>query len=192
MRGHARVRRRPNTRRMTRGLTRAAIHSGFALALLAALVMVTSPSPARAAVSRSSSEWIALASTITGVPAANEFLVEARVALAQQGLSTIGQLAEPGDCPPAIGEVSADPDHFTPLLASCCKICTVGIACGDTCISARYTCHVGAGCACNAGGLVAPPPPPPPALTITVVTQSPYPVLAVGQTVEFQLVAEIT
>lgn len=33
--------------------------------------------------------------------------------------------------------------------AGCCKICTKGIACGDTCISASKTCRVGPGCACN-------------------------------------------
>jgi hypothetical protein len=31
----------------------------------------------------------------------------------------------------------------------CCKVCHVGKACGDTCISRDYACHVGAGCACN-------------------------------------------
>jgi hypothetical protein len=31
----------------------------------------------------------------------------------------------------------------------CCKVCRVGKACGDTCISRSYECHVGAGCACN-------------------------------------------
>jgi len=30
----------------------------------------------------------------------------------------------------------------------CCKVCTVGKPCGDTCISRDYTCHVGPGCAC--------------------------------------------
>jgi hypothetical protein len=30
----------------------------------------------------------------------------------------------------------------------CCKVCTVGKPCGDTCISKDYTCHVGPGCAC--------------------------------------------
>src|SRR5207237_5198753 len=29
---------------------------------------------------------------------------------------------------------------------NCCKVCTVGKACGDTCISRSYTCHVGQGC----------------------------------------------
>jgi hypothetical protein len=32
---------------------------------------------------------------------------------------------------------------------SCCKVCTVGKACGNTCISRDKTCHVGLGCACN-------------------------------------------
>lgn len=31
----------------------------------------------------------------------------------------------------------------------CCKICTKGKACGDTCIPKWKTCHVGPGCACN-------------------------------------------
>lgn len=31
----------------------------------------------------------------------------------------------------------------------CCKTCRKGKACGDTCISRSYTCHVGRGCACN-------------------------------------------
>lgn len=33
--------------------------------------------------------------------------------------------------------------------AGCCKICTKGKACGNTCISRGYTCWVGPGCACN-------------------------------------------
>ena len=37
----------------------------------------------------------------------------------------------------------------TPPAQSCCKICTVGKACGNTCISREKTCHVGPGCACD-------------------------------------------
>jgi hypothetical protein len=37
----------------------------------------------------------------------------------------------------------------TPPAQSCCKICTVGKACGNTCISRSKTCHVGQGCACD-------------------------------------------
>lgn len=31
----------------------------------------------------------------------------------------------------------------------CCKICTVGKACGDSCINRDYQCHQPRGCACN-------------------------------------------
>jgi hypothetical protein len=33
---------------------------------------------------------------------------------------------------------------------ACCKVCTAGRACGNTCIAAYKTCHVGPGCACDA------------------------------------------
>lgn len=33
--------------------------------------------------------------------------------------------------------------------SGCCRICTVGKACGNSCISRSYTCHKGRGCACN-------------------------------------------
>ena len=32
---------------------------------------------------------------------------------------------------------------------SCCKICRTGKACGNSCISAKRTCHQAKGCACN-------------------------------------------
>lgn len=32
----------------------------------------------------------------------------------------------------------------------CCKICDTGKACGNSCISRKYNCHKGRGCACNA------------------------------------------
>jgi hypothetical protein len=32
---------------------------------------------------------------------------------------------------------------------ACCKVCTVGKACSDTCISREKICHVGPGCACD-------------------------------------------
>jgi hypothetical protein len=31
----------------------------------------------------------------------------------------------------------------------CCRICTTGKACGDSCIARSKTCHKGKGCACN-------------------------------------------
>ena len=32
---------------------------------------------------------------------------------------------------------------------SCCKVCTTGKACGNTCIPQMDTCHQPPGCACN-------------------------------------------
>jgi endonuclease YncB( thermonuclease family) len=38
-----------------------------------------------------------------------------------------------------------------PLLVSCCKVCSAGKACGDSCISKSKQCHKGPGCACDGG-----------------------------------------
>lgn len=42
-------------------------------------------------------------------------------------------------------EESARP---SPPMRSCCKYCSTGIPCGDTCIAANRTCRKGRGCAC--------------------------------------------
>jgi hypothetical protein len=34
----------------------------------------------------------------------------------------------------------------------CCRMCSRGKACGNSCIAAWKTCHRGVGCACNSGG----------------------------------------
>jgi hypothetical protein len=34
--------------------------------------------------------------------------------------------------------------------SQCCRICTKGKACGDSCINVSFTCHKGRGCSCNA------------------------------------------
>lgn len=34
-------------------------------------------------------------------------------------------------------------------LSRCCKVCSAGKACGNTCIAEWMTCHVGPGCACD-------------------------------------------
>ena len=49
----------------------------------------------------------------------------------------------------AVGVLAAKDNHGVSYGGSCCKICTVGKACGDTCISQYDICHVGVGCACN-------------------------------------------
>lgn len=33
--------------------------------------------------------------------------------------------------------------------SECCRVCTTGKACGDTCIATTSTCSKPAGCACN-------------------------------------------
>jgi len=35
------------------------------------------------------------------------------------------------------------------ITTSCCKVCSQGKACGDSCISKSYTCHKAPGCACD-------------------------------------------
>jgi hypothetical protein len=37
----------------------------------------------------------------------------------------------------------------SPATLSCCRVCTKGKACGDSCINVSFTCHKGPGCACN-------------------------------------------
>ncbi len=36
-----------------------------------------------------------------------------------------------------------------PVVLTCCRVCSVGKACGNTCISRDKTCNVGPGCACD-------------------------------------------
>jgi hypothetical protein len=40
--------------------------------------------------------------------------------------------------------------YSAPSVRTCCKICSKGKACGDSCIARNETCHKGVGCACNA------------------------------------------
>jgi hypothetical protein len=41
--------------------------------------------------------------------------------------------------------------HLLPAgnAVGCCKVCTAGKACGNSCISKYDICHVGPGCACD-------------------------------------------
>ena len=43
--------------------------------------------------------------------------------------------------------------------AACCRVCTKGKACGDSCINRSYTCTKGPGCACD-GYMPEPEEPP--------------------------------
>jgi hypothetical protein len=82
------------------------------------------------------------------VAAATPTRPPAAVATATRPPAAVASTATPR--PP----VAAPPPAAKPAPVACCKRCTTGIACGDTCISASRNCRVGAGCACN--GLVEP------------------------------------
>ena len=56
--------------------------------------------------------------------------------------ASIQEAPEPTYTPPPAAETQ-----------SCCKYCTTGKACGDSCISRSYNCYKGVGCACNASDL---------------------------------------
>lgn len=72
------------------------------------------------------------------------------VLIATAALGSSAALAGPKD---VVRETFPAPTRaFTfgaPVYQQCCKICTKGKACGDTCIPRDRTCHVGRGCACD-------------------------------------------
>jgi hypothetical protein len=45
-------------------------------------------------------------------------------------------------------QAQADPDCVP--ASECCKVCSKGKACGNSCISESKNCHKGRGCACDA------------------------------------------
>jgi hypothetical protein len=53
----------------------------------------------------------------------------------------------------AFGCSSQNPVEFHEVVRApasvCCKVCTKGKACGNSCISKSKTCHKASGCACN-------------------------------------------
>lgn len=52
---------------------------------------------------------------------------------------------------------AATPNACIPPI-KCCRVCTEGKACGNTCIAADKTCHKGRGCACSASEVCAEDP----------------------------------
>lgn len=49
----------------------------------------------------------------------------------------------PASLGPCLGGTAAAQGFY------CCKVCTKGKACGNSCIARWKTCHKGKGCACN-------------------------------------------
>jgi hypothetical protein len=63
----------------------------------------------------------------------------------------VAGLAAP-QLPAALSEIvpppAFDQSPMPTPVQGCCKHCTKGKPCGDTCIARNKTCHVGPGCAC--------------------------------------------
>ena len=52
----------------------------------------------------------------------------------------------------AAATLALGPSAYDSCLArggGCCRVCSAGKACGDSCIARSKTCHKGKGCACN-------------------------------------------
>jgi hypothetical protein len=43
----------------------------------------------------------------------------------------------------------SSPSYAASAFAGCCKVCSKGKACGNSCISRDKECHKGKGCACD-------------------------------------------
>jgi beta-lactamase superfamily II metal-dependent hydrolase len=86
----------------------------------------------------SNASWIVLTSGASGNGSGTAFFsVAANTGSARSGSITVaGQSVS----------VSQAGVATTPV---CCKVCTTGQPCGDTCISLSYTCHTAPGCACD-------------------------------------------
>jgi hypothetical protein len=61
-----------------------------------------------------------------------------------------GQTQPTISLPPLVPTATPRPTATPIPVRSCCKICDVGKACGNSCISRNYTCHQPPGCACDA------------------------------------------
>jgi hypothetical protein len=78
------------------------------------------------------------------------FSMTTLVALAEPQQTTADQFLR--EAMTAKADRSELPSMFSRVSAAaqqCCKICSTGKACGDTCIARDKACHVGAGCACD-------------------------------------------
>jgi hypothetical protein len=61
----------------------------------------------------------------------------------------ISVLDSPERSPRFLASLGIQQPHTAVVQQACCKICTTGKACGNTCISREKQCHVGPGCACD-------------------------------------------
>jgi hypothetical protein len=122
-----------------------------------ASVLVSTPNDADPAVNNTVKEVApALIPTAASVPVPDPASESTPVPVVQEQQPVSVPEVVPSSIP-----VSSDPVPSTPAIeepvvsnppsaATCCKVCTKGKACGDTCISKSYTCHQPPGCACDA------------------------------------------
>ena len=71
----------------------------------------------------------------------------------EQSSMVVGQHYEPETPPEPTPTQIVEPTYTPPVYkqtqTSCCKICSKGKACWDSCINRSYTCHKWPGCACD-------------------------------------------
>lgn len=56
---------------------------------------------------------------------------------------------DPEPTTPVVVPARIQESESAPTQQTCCKICSKGKACGNSCISRSYTCHQPPGCACD-------------------------------------------
>ena len=84
--------------------------------------------------------------TLTSICAASDHAREPSAAASNLELFA---LDSPARSPEFLTSLGLTPPTSAIAQQACCKICSTGKACGNTCISRDKECHVGPGCACN-------------------------------------------
>jgi len=98
------------------------------------------------------------APAVVAAPTATPTTLVAATPFATQPVPPVAAPSAPKPQPPAAAATATRPPAVVapttapskPSTSACCRRCTTGRACGDTCISASRNCNVGPGCACNA------------------------------------------
>jgi hypothetical protein len=91
-------------------------------------------------------------------PLVDQQLIRAGARLAQLLNAALGvpEARSPASTPAAAPEPTLPAASVrgacTPA-GQCCKVCSAGQACGDSCISHSSTCHAAPGCACHAASM---------------------------------------
>jgi hypothetical protein len=130
------------------------------LAAAACALIITSSSPAGAvkvpedpSTSIAAPAHKAAESVASAISQSRLDLAEERAALAAASTWNLDALNEPCGTT-VIGRIdeSQGPDAPVPSVqfVGCCKICSLGYACGNSCISRTFVCHQPGGCACDA------------------------------------------